>query len=292
VSGHWTPGTARSATGLARSPRGWCPTPPTAPRSRSTSLSSARRLPGNRSGSCPSVRRRAEAHRDKLIQLVGLDTLFALLACGWAARSRPRPSALPLRAWNRRTLRVSSQRFSATPLRARVAGLRTCSPRRARRRRQPPRQLVAVRRAARPAVLRAQQVHDLAGDAQFAVADVLQAGGHVQQRALAGAGRPDEHDELAVGDLQVYPADSLGAVGYRLVILSSVIAAMPASSSLYRARSQADDNAALEDHDEDHDRDRDDNRGRRDRPDREGELGDAGEEAAGAARPRRSAALL
>src|ERR1700754_4647738 len=60
--------------------------------------------------------------------------------------------------------------------------------------------------------------------------------------------------------------------GYRLVTCSSEMVDMVASSSLDRACRQAGHDATLEDHDEDDDGDRDDDRGRRDRPDREGEL--------------------
>jgi len=62
------------------------------------------------------------------------------------------------------------------------------------------------------AILRRELVHDLAVHAQLAVADVLQAGDHVQRRGFAAAGRPDEDDELAVGDVQVQVADRFSPV--------------------------------------------------------------------------------
>ena len=41
--------------------------------------------------------------------------------------------------------------------------------------------------------------------------DVLEPGDHAQQRGLAAAGRADQHDELAVGDLDVDAVDDLVA---------------------------------------------------------------------------------
>ena len=43
-------------------------------------------------------------------------------------------------------------------------------------------------------------VDDAVADADFTAGDVLQAGDHAQQRGLAAARRPNQHDELAVVD--------------------------------------------------------------------------------------------
>ncbi len=51
------------------------------------------------------------------------------------------------------------------------------------------------------AVARGQRVDHPVADGQRAAGDVLQAGDHAQRRALAAAGRPDEHEELAVLDV-------------------------------------------------------------------------------------------
>ena len=53
------------------------------------------------------------------------------------------------------------------------------------------------------AVARAHVVDDLAADLDLAVVGVLEAGDGAQQRALAAAGRADQHGELAVGDVEV-----------------------------------------------------------------------------------------
>ena len=53
------------------------------------------------------------------------------------------------------------------------------------------------------AVLRLQAVDDAIADGDGAAGDVLQAGDHAQRRGLAAARRPDQHDELVVGDMQV-----------------------------------------------------------------------------------------
>src|SRR3546814_16766684 len=66
---------------------------------------------------------------------------------------------------------------------------------------------------------RLQLVHHPVADADGAGAHGLQAGDHPQQRGLAAARRPDQHDELAVGDLQVDAVDRLEAV--RVDLLSS-----------------------------------------------------------------------
>ena len=36
---------------------------------------------------------------------------------------------------------------------------------------------------------------------------LLETGDHPQQRRLAAAGRPDKHEELAIGDLEIHIAD-------------------------------------------------------------------------------------
>ncbi|HWJ32189.1 MAG TPA: hypothetical protein VNR59_07600 [Gaiellaceae bacterium] len=51
--------------------------------------------------------------------------------------------------------------------------------------------------------LRRQVVHDLAADADDAAADLLEPGDHAERARLAAAGRSDEDDELAVGDVEV-----------------------------------------------------------------------------------------
>ena len=52
------------------------------------------------------------------------------------------------------------------------------------------------------AILGFEVVHDLAADAQLAGRDRLEPGDHPQRGRLAAAGRPDEHQELAVGDVE------------------------------------------------------------------------------------------
>ena len=44
-----------------------------------------------------------------------------------------------------------------------------------------------------------------------ALADVLEAGDGAQQRALAAAGRADQHGELAVGDIEIDAAHRMHA---------------------------------------------------------------------------------
>ena len=58
-------------------------------------------------------------------------------------------------------------------------------------------------------------------DADRALVDALQAGEHAQRRRLAAAGRADQHQELAVGDLQVELVDGR-ALGARVVAARSV----------------------------------------------------------------------
>ena len=57
------------------------------------------------------------------------------------------------------------------------------------------------------AVLRRHVVHELAVDVELAAGDGLKACNHAQGRGLAAAGRSDEHDELAVLDLEVEVLD-------------------------------------------------------------------------------------
>ena len=55
-----------------------------------------------------------------------------------------------------------------------------------------------------------RKIHDVAAvDQDLALVDLLEAGEHPQARRLAAARRPDEHEELAVADLQVQPVDRL-----------------------------------------------------------------------------------
>ena len=62
------------------------------------------------------------------------------------------------------------------------------------------------------AVLRRLAVDDVVADPQLAVGDVLEPGDHPQRRRLAAAGRADEDQELAVGDVEVELLDGLGPV--------------------------------------------------------------------------------
>src|SRR5215211_1167147 len=54
---------------------------------------------------------------------------------------------------------------------------------------------------------RRKLVDDLISDKHLAGADVLEAGDHAQRRRLTTPRRPDEHDELPVGDIQVHLVD-------------------------------------------------------------------------------------
>ena len=60
------------------------------------------------------------------------------------------------------------------------------------------------------ALRRRDLVHALAIDAQFATGDLFKARDHAQQRRLATAGGTDEHDELAMPDIEVDAMDDLG----------------------------------------------------------------------------------
>ena len=50
---------------------------------------------------------------------------------------------------------------------------------------------------------RGERVDELAADEDVAARSAVEPGDHAQQRRLAAAGRPDQHDELAVLDLEV-----------------------------------------------------------------------------------------
>ena len=69
------------------------------------------------------------------------------------------------------------------------------------------------------AVLRREVVHDLAADANDAVADRLEPGHHPERARLPAARGPDEDDELAVADLEVEVADRMRPVRIDLVQL-------------------------------------------------------------------------
>ena len=62
------------------------------------------------------------------------------------------------------------------------------------------------------AVLRRHIVDHLAVDHDLAVGDVLEAGDHAQGGRLAAAGRPDQHHEFLVGDVEIDAAHGLGLV--------------------------------------------------------------------------------
>src|SRR5699024_245843 len=115
-------------------------------------------------------------------------------------------------------------------------------------------------------------------DLQRAVADVLQADDHPQDRGLPAAGGAHEDDELAIVDLQI---DSLTAVypsGYVLTMPWRLIEDTSYSLALDCALGEPRDDAALEDEDDDDDRNGDDDRGSGDRPRGFLELGGSGEE--------------
>jgi hypothetical protein len=66
---------------------------------------------------------------------------------------------------------------------------------------------VQLEHESRVALLRRQLVHPSITDADFAGVDALQPGQCAQRGGLAAAGRPEQHDELAVPDVQVELAD-------------------------------------------------------------------------------------
>jgi hypothetical protein len=68
-------------------------------------------------------------------------------------------------------------------------------------------QRVALEHHAGVAVPGRQKGHILAADARRAAARLDEAGDHAQGGGLAAAGRPEQHDELAVGDVERHPRD-------------------------------------------------------------------------------------
>ena len=75
---------------------------------------------------------------------------------------------------------------------------------------------------------RRQSVDALAADADLAGGDVLEPGDQAQQRGLAAAGRPDEDDELAVGDVEV---DAVRCTSLRAERLADLLELHRATSS-------------------------------------------------------------
>jgi hypothetical protein len=61
-------------------------------------------------------------------------------------------------------------------------------------------------------------VHHLVADGDFAGRDFFEPGHHAQQRGLAAARGPDDHDEFMVGDLGAHAVDDL--VGFRPVAVA------------------------------------------------------------------------
>ena len=61
-------------------------------------------------------------------------------------------------------------------------------------------------------VLRRHVVDQLVADIDLARGGLLEPGDHPQGRALAAARRADQHDELAVGDVEIDPLDGRGLV--------------------------------------------------------------------------------
>jgi len=59
------------------------------------------------------------------------------------------------------------------------------------------------------ALLGRQIVDNAIGDADFAGADVLKPSNHPQQRGLAAARWADQHDELAIPDLDIHVMDNV-----------------------------------------------------------------------------------
>ena len=69
------------------------------------------------------------------------------------------------------------------------------------------------------ALLRRQLVDDALADEELAAGDLLEAGDHPQRRRLAAAGRADEHEELAVLDVERQVGHGVEAVVVDLVDL-------------------------------------------------------------------------
>ena len=79
-------------------------------------------------------------------------------------------------------------------------------------------QRIALEHHRHVAVARRHVVHPAAADQDFAFGDALEAGHHAQERRLAGARRPHQHHELAVGDVQIDAVQHrvlAEALGYR-----------------------------------------------------------------------------
>ena len=75
------------------------------------------------------------------------------------------------------------------------------------------------------AILGLEVVHHLVTDAQLAGRDRFEAGDHAQRGRLPTAGRADEHQELAVGDIERELVHGVEAVLVHLVDLSELDAA-------------------------------------------------------------------
>ena len=87
------------------------------------------------------------------------------------------------------------------------------------------------------AILRFHLVDDLAVDRDRAAGDLLQPRQHSQQRRLAAAGRPDEHHEFAVVDVEADAVDDLGRAIGLLDVLECDGRHFVSSSSSPRPRS-------------------------------------------------------
>ena len=101
------------------------------------------------------------------------------------------------------------------------------------------------------ALARRHVVHDLAVDDDFASGHRFEPGDHSKNCALAAAGRSDEHDELAVGDLEVDAVDDLNVA----VLLDQIFDDdMRHASALHRAGRQRADDQPLQKQKDDHGR--------------------------------------